>query len=792
MTFIPGEVIVSPHWLADRLEEITVVDVRPTHDYRELGHIPGAVNIPFDRLRDPSSVTAGMLPSPETIGSLMGEAGIDMGDRIVAYDGDRGVYASRFLLTAAVYGHDGPLHLLDGDSSVWRRVHSLDDSLPGTTQRNYHAERSTNAPIVERQRVEAAVDDDTILVDTRTKAEYAAAHIPGAVQLSWESLVDPDTHQLKHREAIEDILAAIGLTRDDSIILYCNTARRLSHTFIVLQHFGYDNVSFYEGSLTDWVRATSVEWSPTELANGIRSYGPNGVERVVAELGDDVLNRLKLVGLYHQKQSGFFMLRTKIPGGRLSAEQAEVIGRVANEFARAPPAYGGAEQNPIFGDRYLDLTTRQDIQMHWIRIEDIPVIWDRYESVGLTTMQACGNSVRNVVTCPAAGIDLKEIVDIEGIAQAITDRFLADKKYANLPRKFKVSVTGCHENCARAQINDLGLTPAIRNGRDGFTVHVGGGLSDGPRMASELDIFIEPHQVVELVEATADLFLESGSYLDTAVNRLRFLVEELGPDTVREELERRLSFEVVPPDESLTTNYRGDHVGIHSQEDGRRYIGLNVPTGRMLGRELIEAAALARNYGSGELRVTLNQNLLLPNVSPEETDALLDESLLDRYSPNPGPFTRGIVTCTGSEFCNFGIIETKSRGLRWARALDAWVDAEWDDPPEVIRMHMSGCSASCAQPQIADIGLRGEITRIEEQGELPAVDVGLGGDLENSQFIDWVVGALPIEDFPLAVRRLTSHYHADRTSPEESFTSWLRRADLELLQGQIVAIPEVS
>jgi ferredoxin-nitrite reductase len=784
------DIIVSPRWLNEQLDTVTVVDVRDQRDYHEMGHIPGAVNIPFDRLRDPGDVAEGMLPDPDDFARLLGNAGLSSEDTIVAYDDDRGVYAARFLLTAFVYGHQGDLHLLDGDYSVWQQSYNTTNDEPDPTSTMYEVNRPDDLPIVDRSEVETAIESDTLLVDTRTPAEYEEAHIPGAVQLSWEDLVDKDTRRLKSRDDIEAILADREITPERRIVLYCNTARRLSHTYVVLRQLGYEDVRFYEGSLTDWVRAEAPEWDPVGLQNRVRTYAPEGLDRVVEELGEDVFNRLKLIGLYHQKQDGYFMLRTKVPGGVLTAEKANVIGTVADEFARAPDEHGGPEQNPVFGDGFLDVTTRQDIQMHWIEIEDIPEIWDRYEAVGLTTLQACGNSVRNVVSCPAAGIDSSETIDVRSISEKITEHFLGDRTYANLPRKLKVSVTGCHENCARAHINDLGFTPAVKDGRDGFHVRIGGGLSDGPRMATDLDIFVEPQEVVELVEATADFFIEYGSYLDTAVNRLRFLVEELGVDAVRDELDQRVSFEFESSGESLTTDYRGDHVGIHEQDDGRYYVGLNVPTGRMLGSEFAELATLAREFGDGEVRLTLNQNVLLPSIPGTHVSALRGESLLERYSPDPGPFTRGVVTCTGSEFCSYGIIETKSRAIRWARRLDDWADGQWDDPPDAIRLHLSGCSASCAQPQIADIGLRGETYRDETAGEREAVDVGLGGDLGRETFIDWVAGEVPIETIPDAVKRLTTTYVNERETSEETPAEWLNNMPTDTLQELVVPTQE--
>ncbi|WP_226480955.1 rhodanese-like domain-containing protein [Natrinema amylolyticum] len=769
--------MVSPSWLAAHrdADSVVVVDVREERDYGRLGHVPGAVSVPADRFRDPSSVADGKLPAPDDFADLVREAGINRTDTVVAYGDDGGALAARFLLTAAVYGHEGDLFLLDGGLEGWREAEdrALTTAVTDSEPSAYEATLRDDAPIVDREGVEAAVEGDAVVVDTRTAAEYEQSRVPGAVHLDWVDLLEDG--RLRDEDELEDLLAENGITPDERIVLYCNTARRLSHTFVALRHLGYEDVSFYEGSLTDWVRAEAPEWDPVELQEQVRYYADNGgFEAMVDELGEDVLGRLKLIGLYHQKQRGYFMLRTRAPGGVLTAEQARAVGEVADEFARAPEEYGGPDQNPVFGDGYLDVTTRQDVQMHWIEIEDVAEIWDRYDAVGLSTMQACGNSVRNVVGCPAAGLDPDETVDIRPVVERVSQRFLGDHHYANLPRKFKVSVTGCHEDCARSGIQDLGLTPARKDGREGFVARVGGGLSDGPRVASDIDLFVEPEQVDDLVAAMADLFVDHGSYLDTAVNRLRFLVAEFGPEEFRDELETYADFEFVEPDETLTMEYRGDHVGVHEQVDGRSYVGLNVPTGRMGGDEFADLARLSGELGDGELRLTPNQNVLVPHLDDTELEALLEEPLLERYSPDPGPFTRGIVTCTGREFCNYGIIETKNRAIRWARELDDWAEeAGIADDHEAIRIHMSGCSASCAQPQLGDFGLRGEVYRDDyESGR--AADLGLGGDLGNDEFIDWLVGKIPIDDVPGVVKATMRAYDAD-SGPDESFTEWTRR-----------------
>lgn len=753
------DVFVAPSTLADRLSAVTVVDVRDPREFRA-GHVPGAVNVPTESFRDPGTVTPTRLPDPATFADLLGDRGIGPEESLIVYDDDRGVNAARFVLTAAVCGHRGDLSILDGDLTVWQRAHGTETGRSSREPVAYEPSPPEAPPIASRDAAEAAAADDTVLVDTRSSAEYDEAHIPGAVQLSWESLVGPD-RRLRPVEEVEAELRERDLTRESEVVLYCNTARRLSHTFAVLAHLGYDDVRFYEGSLTEWIRAESADWDPEALHDAVRAAAPGGFEGLRRELGDDVFGRLHLVGLYTQKQDDHFMLRTKVPAGRLTAEQARALGELAREYACAPPEHGGSEQNPVFGDGFLDVTTRQGIQMHWISPEDVPAIWDRYEAVGLTTLQASGNTLRNVVACPAADLT-DDGRDPRPIAADVADAFEGNTRYANLPRKLKVSVTGCRENCARAEIQDLGFVPARKDDRDGFHVRVGGGLSDGPMAAKDLDVFVEPDQVTPLTLATADLFIDCGSYLDTAVNRLKFVVDEWGVDRFRETLASYCPFEFESGGEDLTTGYRGDHVGVHEQHDGRYYVGLNVPTGRIGGADLVRLADLADRYGAGELRLTPTQNLVLPHVDGDDLDDLLATDLLERYEPDPGPFSRGIVTCTGREFCSYGLVETKARGYRWAAALDEWAAAELSDPPEVVRVHMSGCSASCAQPQIADVGLRGN-TRRDEDGERPAVDVGLGGDPSRGSFAEWLAGEVPISDVPGIARRLVSAADGDPT-----------------------------
>jgi ferredoxin-nitrite reductase len=530
--------------------------------------------------------------------------------------------------------------------------------------------------------------------------------------------------------------------------------------------------SLREGPLNQ-VEQWKLERHPLDVYDAIiERYSAEGAASIGTVPGE--AERLKWVGLYPQKQGGdAFMLRIKIPGGRLTAEQAEVIGAITDEHARGP------EPNPVWGDAYCDITTRQDIQLHWLTIGAIPEIWRRLEASGLTTVQACGDSARNVLCCPVSGLDADEVLDAFPVAAAVSDYFTGNREYANLPRKFKFSVTGCREDCAQAEINDIGLWPArAADGTLGYNLLVGGGLSDGPRMASDVDVFVDndPEVAVEVFRAIAQTFGELGNRSNRGLARMRYLVQELGPERFRAEVAARAAFPLAPAGEALTRRYRGDHVGIHPQrQPGLVYAGLSVTVGRITGLDLIEAGRLAREYGDGQLRLATDQNLILTGIPEARVGELLAEPLLARHSPNPGAFERGAVACTGNEFCRFAIVETKARVTEWARHLDRVLGDRGERGEEdIIRMHFSGCSASCAQPQIADIGFRGETAHAGD-AIVEGTDIGLGGSLgTDAAFLDWVEGAKPVDEVPDALVSVVTRYRAERRDGER-FHEWARR-----------------
>ena len=535
---------------------------------------------------------------------------------------------------------------------------------------------------------------------------------------------------------------------------------------------------FRKGAQLNQIERWKLDRHPFEVADAVRTrYSVEG-PAAIAEVPGEV-ERLKWVGIYPQRQGGdAFMLRVKVPAGRMTAHQVTTLGEIIERYADGP------EDHAIWGNRYGDITPRQDVQLHWVHIADVPAIWDLLEAAGLTSVQACGDSARNVLSCPVSGVDRDEVFDASGIAREVSDFFTGNREFANLPRKFKLSITGCRDDCAQAEINDVGMWPArLDDGTLGLNLLVGGGLSDGPRMASDLDVFLLPNQALEVSRAIAQVFGELGNRENRGTARMRYLVQELGPEGFREELAERTAFELRPAGESLTRRYRGDHVGVHAEHrPGHSYVGCSVTVGRMPGTDFVELGRLAETYGDGEVRLATDQNFVITGVPEDRIDDLLAEDLLQRRSPFPAPFERGVVACTGSEFCRFAIVETKVRAVEWAREMDRrYADrfgggAGVTTRPlgEVVRMHFSGCPASCAQPQIADIGFRGETAHVGDE-IVEAVDIGVGGSLgTDAGFGDWVEGAMPVDDVADALGRVVERYLGERAAGER-FYEWARR-----------------
>ncbi|QPV64584.1 ferredoxin--nitrite reductase [Halosimplex litoreum] len=527
----------------------------------------------------------------------------------------------------------------------------------------------------------------------------------------------------------------------------------------------------------------------SEIREHLMEFAEEGWDAIPEDEHDAWFERFKWWGLYHQRkgQESYFMMRIGTPNGVLKPGQLEVVAEIADEYARGPV------DNPEFGGAYCDWTTRQSIQLHWIKLEDVPEIFEKLEANGLGTQQACGDSWRNIVGCPVAGKDKHEHIDAWPVAEELHETFKGNDDFSNLPRKWKVAVTGCDQGCGQGDINDLAYEPATKeiDGEEqlGFNIRVGGGLSrKEPRFSRSLDVWVPPEQAADIGAGMSALFREYGDREDRFNARIKFLVDEWGPEKMRDVLQEEfVDFELEAAGENMRESYtynaggeeHGDHVGVHEQPDGNYYVGLDVLVGRMGVDDVSELAELADEYGSGEVRLTQRQNIIVTDVDSDRLDEFLDEPLLETYSPDPHPFMRGSIACTGTEFCSLSIVETKNRQVRYARWLKD--NVELPDGVEDFHIHLSGCTASCAQPQIADISLRGMKTR--KDGEpVEALDIGLGGGLgEEPQFADWVEMRVPADEVPGYIENLLASFEDERADGQ-TFRDFVAERDEETLQ----------
>ncbi|KTG30632.1 nitrite/sulfite reductase [Haloferax profundi] len=526
----------------------------------------------------------------------------------------------------------------------------------------------------------------------------------------------------------------------------------------------------------------------TEIREHLFRFAEEGWDAIPEDERDAWFERFKWWGLYHQRngQESYFMLRIGTPNGRLEPGQLRVVGEVAKEYATGPGT------NPIFGDAYADFTTRQSIQLHWIKLEDVPAIFEKLEAHGLSAQQACGDSWRNIVGNPMAGDDATEVIDAWPVIQELNETFKGNDDHSNLPRKWKVSVTGTPDGSGQGDINDLALEPAYKeiDGEEqvGFNVRVGGGLArNEPRLARDIDVWVAPEDAAAVAGGLSALFRDHGDRENRYNARIKFLVDEWGTEKLRETLqEDYVDFELETAGDDLRDQYtynaggegRNDLLGVHEQKDGSNFVGLNVLVGRMGADDVIQLADLAEQYGSGAARLTQRQNVIVPDIPDGELDDFLAEDLLEHYSPEPSPFMRGSVACTGTEFCSLSIVETKNRQVRFARWLKENVDLP--EGVEEFHIHLSGCTASCAQPQIADVSLRGMKTR--KDGEpVEALDIGLGGGLgEEPQFARWVTQRVPVDEVPGAIENLLANFDDQRDGTETFREFVLRHDDDEL------------
>jgi sulfite reductase (ferredoxin) len=498
--------------------------------------------------------------------------------------------------------------------------------------------------------------------------------------------------------------------------------------------------------------------------------------------GADLRGRMRWWGLYTQRRPGidggrtavlepeelddrYFMMRVRVDGGRLTVAQLRVIGEISQEFARGT----------------ADLTDRENIQYHWIRIEDVPEIWRRLEAVGLSTTEACGDVPRVILGSPVAGIAEDEIIDGTSAIEEIHDRYIGSKEFSNLPRKFKTAISGSPLLDVVHEINDIAFVGVQHPEHGpGFDLWVGGGLSTNPRFAERLGAWVPLAEVPEVWAGVVGIFRDYGYRRLRSRARLKFLLADWGPEEFRRVLqEEYLKRDLIdgPAPEEPPQVWR-DHIGVHRQKDGRYYVGLAPLVGRIDGTTLTKVAELAAAHGSDRLRTTAHQKLIVLDVEEDRVESLTAGLEALGLQARPSPFRRGTMACTGIEYCKLAIVETKERGASLVDELERRLP-EFDEP---IAININGCPNSCARIQTADIGLKGQLVTNAEGEQVEGYQVHLGGGLGLDAGFGRKVRGLKVTatELPDYVERVLTRFQAERTDGER-FAQWAARASEEAL-----------
>ncbi len=495
---------------------------------------------------------------------------------------------------------------------------------------------------------------------------------------------------------------------------------------------------------------------------------------------DDLQHRLKWLGVFFRKTTpGKFMVRMRIPNGTMTSDQMRVLAGVVERCGE---------------DGVADITTRQNIQMRGIRIEDLPDIFAKFHAVGLTSVQSGMDNVRNITGSPVAGIDADELYDTRELAHQvqamITNNGEGNPAFTNLPRKFNIAIGGCRDNSIHAEINDIAFIPAFKDGNEGsefgFNVIVGGFFS-AKRIAEAvpLNVWVSPEQVVALCEAILIVYRDNGLRENRHKSRLMYLIDAWGIEKFRAEVEQQLGSELAPAavkDEIVRE--KRDHIGVYKQKQaGLSYVGLQIPVGRVYAADMVEFARLADTYGNGEIRLTVEQNLILPNVPVDRIGALLQEPILAKFPADPTNLSRSLVSCTGSQFCPVAIIETKNRALELIEQLEADLTV-----PRPVRIHWSGCPNSCGQPQVADIGFAG--CKARKNGKIvDGVDIFMGGTVgKDAHLGECVMEKVPCEDLREIVGKILIEQFGAILKTVDRGQEPLKASQLEASQNAVYAV----
>lgn len=506
-----------------------------------------------------------------------------------------------------------------------------------------------------------------------------------------------------------------------------------------------------------------------DVLSDIYRYARLGPQAITPE--DETL--LKWYGIYTQRpaEDGYYMLRMRIPGGALTPFALRTVAALAEEYGRG----------------LADVTVRQNIQLHWVRFENIPDIMDRLRTAGITTTEACGDCVRNIINCPVAGVDREELYDATPLVEEINEFFLNNREFSNLPRKFKIAITGCAVHCVYPEINDIGLF-AVRDPETGgvaFRARVGGGLSTAPRFAQDLGVLVDPSDVVDLCAAIATVFRDEGNRENRKKSRLKFLVESWEVPRFREAVEQRFGRALRRAPEPAAPILERDrtHLGVHRQRDeGLYYAGLAFVGGRTSADRLKQVADWAETYGSGRIRTTNTQNIILLDVPEHALPALEAEAQREQFATRPSWVRKTIIACTGIQFCKLAVSATKNHAEELVSYLER--EVELDEP---VRISVTGCPNSCGQHHICDIGLEGAVVKVDGVKK-EAFQVFLGGGVGEHETFGRRIGVrIPSDELGPALAALLLHYKAERDEGE-SFQSFTARHTTDELAEMIVGV----
>ncbi|AZL07545.1 nitrite/sulfite reductase [Brevibacterium aurantiacum] len=502
---------------------------------------------------------------------------------------------------------------------------------------------------------------------------------------------------------------------------------------------------------------------------------------------DDLHGRFRWWGLYTQRKPGidggrtaklepheledeYFMMRIRTDGGALNLEQLRTIAEIAEEFAR-----GSA-----------DLTDRQNIQLHWIEIENVPEIWRRLEAVGMQTTEACGDVPRGFLGSPVAGIAADELIDPTPAIEEITRRYIGDPSLSNLPRKYKTAITGHPSQDVVHEINDCSFVAVDHPEHGiGYDLWVGGALSVVPRFAERLGAWVAPDQVVDVWLGVTEIFRDYGYRRLRNKARMKFLLADWGPEKLRDVLETEyLGYRLAdgpPPPKPMVS---GDHVGVHRQKDGKYFIGTSLVAGRASGTLFHQMADLIEEYGIDRIRLTPMQKILVLDVDETDLDDVVARLDALGLSSRKDLFRRSVMACTGIEYCKLAIVETKQTAIDAVTRLEERLADI--DLPHPISLHLNGCPNSCARIQTADIGLKGQIVTTDEGEQVPGFQVHVGGGLASKDRDEAGLGRtvrglkVTVDGLEEYVEKMVRRF-LDGRSESETFSEWAHRVEDEEL-----------